>query len=260
MVICGSGHVAQALVKMVKLTGYGCTVIEDRKEFAEQGRQAGADSVICKNFEEAIRELSTDQKTFFVIMTREHQYDMVCLRAIYGKEYAYVGMMGSRRRTELVRQQLAEEGLPKEFLSQLQAPIGLPIHADTPEEIAVSVMAQIIEKRAEAGIRDDASPKFYEEIRKRKIHGSKSVLAEILRREGSAPRGKGARMLIDADGKTVDTIGGGYLEAVVIKRAQQLLEQHLPSEVMHISLQSLETRQNSMYCGGTVDVKLEPLC
>ena len=257
VVLCGCGHVAQALIKMVKLVGYNCTVIEDRPEYAEKGRQAGADTVICGDFALEISALETDEKTFFVIMTREHEYDYICLKAIEKKKHAYVGMMGSRLRASMIRKRMAESGMSEEFLAGLHAPIGIRIHSDTPAEIAVSVMAEIIAVRAEAGIDDGDPAEFLEALSQRQIHGVRSIQAEVVKRVGSAPRGKGAKMLIDADGTCFGTVGGGFMEAQVIQRAKQILSEDLPDEIMHFSLHSAEAVQNDMYCGGEVDVKLE---
>jgi len=105
---------------------------------------AGADRVICADFAKALAQVVGGENTFFVVMTREHQYDALCLQVIMQKESAYVGVMGSRRRTELLRQKLLEQGISRAVVDRLHAPIGLSIGAETEMEIAVSVMAEII--------------------------------------------------------------------------------------------------------------------
>ena len=144
LVICGAGHVSLCLIRQGTMLGYDMTVIEDREEFAEAARNAGARRVICKPFTEALDELGEDAGTAYVIMTREHSHDVECLRRILQKPYAYAGMMGSRSRAEEVRRQMLEEGFDVQKVAQLHMPIGLKISSRTPEEIAVSVTAELI--------------------------------------------------------------------------------------------------------------------
>ena len=145
LVICGAGHVSMAIIQMGRMIGLSVTVIEDRTSFADTARRQGADTVICDTFENGLAQIPGDEDTYFVIVTRAHRWDRECLRIISGKPNAYVGMMGSKRRVGLVLDSLRKEGVPEEFLSRVCTPIGLRIGAETPEEIAVSVMAQIIE-------------------------------------------------------------------------------------------------------------------
>ena len=159
LVICGAGHVALCVIRLGVMLGYEVTVIEDREEFAEKAREAGAQQVICKPFGAALDGIAGDPETAFVIMTREHAHDVECLRRILKKSCAYVGMMGSRSRTERVRSILAEHGIPEERISQLHAPIGLKIGAATPEEIAVSIVSQILQETSEGKGKGCAFPK-----------------------------------------------------------------------------------------------------
>ena len=99
LVICGAGHVALCVIRIGMMLGYGTTVIEDREEYAEKARRAGAQRVICRPFGDALDTIDGDSSTAFVIMTREHIHDLECLRRILQKPCAYTGMMGSRSRT-----------------------------------------------------------------------------------------------------------------------------------------------------------------
>jgi len=144
LVICGAGTVALALISLAEKLEFNITVLEDRREFADAACVAGADRVICADFAKALAQVAGGENTFFVVMTREHQYDALCLQVIMQKESAYVGVMGSRRRTELLRQKLLEQGISRAVVDRLHAPIGLSIGAETEMEIAVSVMAEII--------------------------------------------------------------------------------------------------------------------
>ena len=144
LVACGGGHVGASVLRLAKLLGLPVTALEDRPEFAEELRQAGADAVLCLPFAEGLAQIPGGQETYFVVVTRAHSCDISCLRSILQKPAAYVGMMGSRKRAALVHTQLAELGLPQERIDALHAPIGLSIGAKTAQEIALSILAEIV--------------------------------------------------------------------------------------------------------------------
>ena len=144
LVVCGGGHVGASVVRLAKLLGLPVTALEDRPEFAEELRQAGADAVLCLPFAEGLAQIPGGQETYFVVVTRAHSCDIACLRSILQKPAAYVGMMGSRKRAALVHTQLAGLGLPQERIDALHAPIGLSIGAKTAQEIALSILAEIV--------------------------------------------------------------------------------------------------------------------
>ena len=108
LVVCGGGHVAAALVKQAKLLGLPVLAIDDREEFAQQLRAAGADTVLCAPFAQALQNVPGGAETYFAVLTRSHAFDLDCLTQILQKPAAYVGMMGSRGRAALVRRQLLE--------------------------------------------------------------------------------------------------------------------------------------------------------
>ena len=123
-----------SVVRLAKLLGLPVTALEDRPEFAEELRQAGADAVLCLPFAEGLAQDPRRAETYFVVVTRAHSCDIACLRSILQKPAAYVGMMGSRKRAALVHTQLAELGLPQERIDALHAPIGLSIGAKTAQD------------------------------------------------------------------------------------------------------------------------------
>ena len=145
LVVCGGGHVAAALVKQAKLLGLPVLAIDDREEFAQQLRAAGADTVLCAPFAQALQNVPGGAETYFAVLTRSHAFDLDCLTQILQKPAAYVGMMGSRGRAALVRRQLLENGLDSQRIDALCAPIGLAIGAQTAAEIALSILAQIVQ-------------------------------------------------------------------------------------------------------------------
>lgn len=122
------------------------TVVDDRPFFANSMRFAEADEVICENFEKAFQRLSIDSNTFVVIVTRGHRYDQLCLEEVLNTAVkpAYIGMIGSRRKVTTIMNNLQENGIPEEVLNPVYAPIGLDIGAQTPEEIALSILAEMV--------------------------------------------------------------------------------------------------------------------
>ena len=147
MVIFGGGHLALPLAEMASWCRFLVTVVDDRPEFSDPQRFPTANKIITAPME-AIRDLYTPgPNSYLVLITREHKHDYILLKQILGTEYAYLGMIGSRRRTGQVKQRLIDEGFNPIEIRQLYSPIGLPIGAQTPAEIAISIMAEIIETR-----------------------------------------------------------------------------------------------------------------
>lgn len=260
LVICGGGYVAIAVVKMGRMTGFSVTVLEDRPLYADHARAAGADRVICDAFQNGLAQVEGGKNTYFVVVTSGHRYDQECLEQICTKEAAYVGMIGSRRRVAMLKEQLLAQGVQKEWLEALHAPIGLDIGAETPEEIAVAIMAEIISEKNRGGRAVVFSTEQQEAMRLALQSGEQLVLATITAREGSAPRRVGTKMLIREDGTCVGTIGGGCMEAQVQQEARALLRDGSAQEkTMQLSLRADEAAQEGMVCGGVLGIRLELL-
>ena len=257
MIICGAGHVSMPIIRMGKMLGFTVTVIEDRPKFADHARAAGADQVLCEPFADGLSQIRGDSDSWFIIVTRGHRYDTECLEAILQKPYAYVGMMGSRRRVAIVKDQLVAKGVCREALDGVHTPIGLKIGAETPEEIAVSVMAEIIQVKNAGSAKGGYSPELLDAVLDPDDSREK-VLATIISRKGSAPRSVGTKMLIRADGTTVDTIGGGCIESEVIQKA--LLMMRAEDEgfrLCTVDMTADAAEDEGMVCGGVVEVMLE---
>ena len=144
LVILGAGHIALPLATMAKIVGYEVTVVDDRSSFANSARFPSADTIICDDFERAIDSININPQTYVVIITRGHRYDKVCLRKVINQSATYIGMIGSRKRVKALLAELEEEGVPDELLQKLYSPIGLNIGAETPEEIAVCILGELI--------------------------------------------------------------------------------------------------------------------
>ena len=147
LLIIGAGHIGQSLSRMGKLVGFRVVVLDDRPDFANVERFPEADEVIAADFAETLRDYPITDTTYVVVATRGHRYDEQSLRQVINSSAAYIGMIGSRRRVATVLRHLAEEGYPPERLRQVYSPIGLDIGGETPEEIALSIMAEIVQVR-----------------------------------------------------------------------------------------------------------------
>ncbi len=147
MVIFGGGHLALPLAEMAGWCRFSVTVIDDRPEFSSRKRFPDADRVITAPMEDVRGLFTPSPNLWHVLITREHKHDYTLLKQLLGTEYAYLGMIGSRRRTAKVKQRLIDEGFEADEIARLHSPIGLSIGAQTPAEIAVSIMAEIIAVR-----------------------------------------------------------------------------------------------------------------
>ena len=259
LVNCGGGHVSVPVINIGIMLGWKVTVLEDRPQFADHARNAGATEVICQPFEDALDQIEGDKDTYFVVLTRGHRYDQVCLEKIVGKEHAYIGMIGSRRRSAMVKQNLIEKGCSQVVFGEIKSPIGVNIGAETPEEIGVAIMAEIIEVKNQ-NKRDSGYPKDLLEAILDIVHTGKKMLATIITRKGSAPRNVGSKMLILEDGSCVGTIGGGCMEAEVLRKARVMMhENNTGLKTEYVDMTGDDVEEVGFVCGCTIEVVLEPL-
>lgn len=258
LIICGAGHVSVPIIRIGKMLGFFVTVLEDRPKFADNARTAGADEVMCLPFSKGLSRIKGDSDTWFVIVTRGHRYDTECLEAVLNKPCAYVGMMGSRRRTDLVKAQLEQKGFDRTVLNRVHTPIGLKIHAETPEEIAVSVMAEIIQIKNTGKRTEGYSEELLQELTRE--DGKEKVLAVIVSKKGSAPRGVGTKMLIREDGSCLGTVGGGCMESGIIQKALLMMRLGRPEfQICRVDMTAGEAEDAGMVCGGEAEVMLEKI-
>jgi xanthine dehydrogenase accessory factor len=144
IVVCGAGHIAVPLAVMAKQAGFHVTVIDDRADYANRRRFPTADEVVADSFADALSQISIASTTAIVLVTRGHRQDWDCLRVVIDSRAGYIGMIGSRRRVKAAMMGLEAEGFSAERLARVAAPIGLDIGAETPEEIAVAILAEIV--------------------------------------------------------------------------------------------------------------------
>jgi len=149
VLIFGAGHIAICVSRLAKMVGFKVTVIDSRKEFANQDRFPEVDEIIAEDTEKALGHLDIAPSTYIIIVTRGHLKDEEVLVSVVRSNAAYIGMIGSRKKNATVFQHLEEQGISAQELKKVHAPIGMDIGAQTPEEIAVSIMAEIIQVRRE---------------------------------------------------------------------------------------------------------------
>jgi xanthine dehydrogenase accessory factor len=148
--IFGAGHISKSLSRIASLAGFGTVVVDDRDAFANRERFPEADEVVAGDYEEIFPKLEVVESGYLVIVTRGHRDDMRVLRWAVGTRARYIAMIGSKRKVISVVKELEKEGIPRERFERISAPMGLEIGAVTPEEIAVSVVAEMIAVRRNA--------------------------------------------------------------------------------------------------------------
>ena len=260
LIILGGGHISKELCSFAVKTGFTPWVIDEREEFANTSRFPDAEKVICAPFMEALAGMQVTSCDYVVIVTRGHSCDGDCLRYLLERELpGYLGMIGSRRRVQAQFAMFRKEGVPQERLDFVHTPIGLDIKAVTPEEIAVSILAELIlvkrTDRREDSIQTDLEPSIVEEIA---FCLEPAAVATIVRASGSTPRKEGAKMLVFADGSIRGTIGGGLGESQVIRRAAAIAGTGR-SCLYHFVMDADVAARDGMACGGNMDVLIEDL-
>lgn len=153
VIIFGGGHISVKLCPLTALVGFRVVVVDDREEFVATERFPEAESTLVCDYEECFQQLDFTPETYSVIVTRGHLHDKTVLAGVLDEfrqgRGRYVGMIGSRRKRDLIYDALMEEGFSPELIKKVHSPIGLGIGAESPEEIAVSIVAELIRERAE---------------------------------------------------------------------------------------------------------------
>jgi xanthine dehydrogenase accessory factor len=150
LLLFGAGHISTFVAPLARMVGFRVCVIDDRAEFASPVRFPTADRLLVCAVPEAFERIAVSSATYIAIVTRGHIHDRDALRAALATRPAYLGMIGSRRKRDVIYASLIAEGLAAEALRRVHCPIGLSIGAETPQEIAVSIVAELIQIRAQA--------------------------------------------------------------------------------------------------------------
>jgi xanthine dehydrogenase accessory factor len=148
VIIFGGGHISVHLAPLLTMVDFSVVVVDDRTEFANQERFPQADQIVVSDFEDCFDKLEFTPETYCVIVTRGHLHDKTVLENVLSRSTHYVGMIGSRRKRNMIYEELTKHGIGPKRLKEVHAPIGLSIGADTPEAIAISIAAELIQVRA----------------------------------------------------------------------------------------------------------------
>ena len=147
LVVVGGGHVGLAVAKAADFIGLNITIVENREEFATTERFPFADTIVCdRDLNEALNRLEVDERTYIVLLTGSN--DELALRNLLPRRHAYIGMMGSGRKAAIILENLKKEGFPQNELDSVFAPIGLDLGAETPEELAISILSEMMKIKA----------------------------------------------------------------------------------------------------------------
>jgi len=148
LIVVGAGHIAVPLVQIAKVLDFHVTVIDDRLLYANRERFPAADEVLVGDMAQMLKEMTITPSCYIVLITRGHKYDEPCLREILHSKAKYIGMIGSKRRIKACFQRFRdEEKIGEEVIERVYAPIGLDIATETPPEIALSILAEVIKIR-----------------------------------------------------------------------------------------------------------------
>ena len=225
LIILGCGYVAQSLCRFASQLEFDIYAADDRPSFANPYTMTNAKKVICDSFPAAIEQIHPDEQDFVAIVTRGHKHDADCIRTLYasGITPAYMGLIGSKRRVAGLFENLCTEGIDRSFLDQIHTPIGLDIGAVTTDEIAISILSELILCRSRLspgkknGILEQTNldPVFLNALQ---TEGPKAI-AVVVDRKGSTPVKTGAIMCVNTLGQSFGTIGGGCGEHEVLRKA-----------------------------------------
>ena len=170
VILVGGGHVSKAISPLVHNLGFRVTVTDDRSEFANKERFSEAENILVASPEEAFNKLKVNKNTYILIATRGHKYDNSALEMAVNTSARYVGLLGSKRKAILILRELIDKGISIERVRQIRSPAGLNIHARTPDEIAISIVSEMLLFR----LGGDGSPmkldeSYYQKLSKNKV-------------------------------------------------------------------------------------------
>lgn len=265
LILLGGGHISQPLCRYGADLGFSVTVADDRPSFANQARFPEAVEVLCDSFSNTLRRLQIQKTDYVAVITRGHRYDADCLRIILnGQLPRYLGMIGSKRRVLGLFQLLESEGFSPAVLQTVHAPIGLPINALTPKEIAVSITAELIQCRRQdtnrrsretALVTEDADLPLLEFLA---CDQTPKVLMTVYETSGSTPVKSGAMMAVNRDLQTAGSIGGGCSEHAVLQEARRLIGTG-GRRCVNVDMSNDVAGDEGMVCGGQMKVLLEDI-
>jgi xanthine dehydrogenase accessory factor len=147
----GAGHISETTAAMGKMLGFRVVVTDPRPKYNNAERFPDADSLIVEEYDSAFTKLKVDENSYLVVYTPSHIIDEKCLHFAVGTRARYIGMIGSRKKVKEVKERLLQKGISQQQVDRIRAPIGLDIGAETPEEIAISILAEIVKVKRTRG-------------------------------------------------------------------------------------------------------------
>ena len=244
LILCGGGHVSREVAAFAHRLDFSVTVIDERPEAVTQERFPFAEKRICDSYRNLKNYLEED--ACYVVVTPEHKADLQCVSTILPTQYRYLGMIGSRKKVASTLENLKNAGFTQKQISSIFAPIGLPIGAVTPAEIALSILGQIIQEKnkTHAASADKALLETKEA----------GMLCVVTEKHGSAPRGVGSMMFVGQD-KVLGSIGGGEPEYRAICHAKE----NYGFDMKEYTLNNTAANGLDMICGGRITVLFVPV-
>ncbi len=252
LVLFGCGHVGKALYDLAVLQGMKVTILDCREDLLTKERFPKAERVVGEYEELLSRDYPGFTAPYYCIFTHGHRYDESCLLYALRHPHAYIGMIGSKAKVAHCMESIKEKGITQDMLTKLHSPVGLAINAVTPEEIAISIMAQII-----SVFRQDKSAITIDPTLIEKASREEGVMVRIIEKDGSAPRSVGS-MLFVTKTELLGTIGGGAIEKHAIDKAREMLEKKERFLVEHHQLTQKEPLE--MACGGDTTLMYKLNC
>ena len=249
LVLFGAGHIGKAMYDLAMLQDMKVTVIDPREDQNSQQRFPKATRLVGEYEELLQNDYSDIVAPYYCIFTHGHRYDSQCLLYALRHPCSYIGMIGSRAKVAHCFEKVKEEGIAEEQLSGVYSPIGLSINAVTPQEIAISIMAQII-----SVFRENKSIITIDASVLEKAASDTGIIARIVESSGSSPRSTGSMMFVTED-ESFGTVGGGGIESHTIEVARQMLRSGESLRIEHHRLTS--DQPLGMVCGGEATVLLK---
>jgi xanthine dehydrogenase accessory factor len=259
LIILGCGHIAVALAAAAKFADFELLVYDDRPSFANSQRFPQAETIVCDGFDRLFERVTVRPSDYVVILTRGHKHDTACLKGILaGPEPAYTGMIGSRRRVGIVMDQLRQAGHDIQRLGRVHSPIGLRIGGVTPGEIAISIMAEIVQVKRLERLDSDYLSCDLEVVEALARRGTAAdAMITIIETRGSVPIDTGAKLAMTYAGELVGTIGGGCSEADAMQVAREVIRSG--AWRTHVIDMTDSAEDDGMVCGGEMRVLIESL-
>lgn len=244
LILCGGGHVSREVAAFAHRLDFSVTVLDEREEAVTLERFPTAERRVCDSYGNLQHYLEPD--ACYVVVTPEHKADLQCVSTILPTRYRYLGMIGSKKKVATTFENLRNSGFSQAQIASIFAPIGLPIGAVTPAEIALSILGQIIQEKnkTHAASIDRTLLEVQEP----------GMLCIITEKHGSAPRGVGSMMFV-GQGQVLGTIGGGEPEYLAMQHAKS----HHGVSVEEYTLNNTAANGLDMICGGRIRVLFVPV-